>query len=339
MSSYRTINLSLKCLPFMSANHKENLTGFLLHHNSSTYLLSVHHHLPIETVYEKQTESACNILVNSCWSEALIMDSHNIDTSQFTVFKKIQNSIKSFNDSEIFALIDGERNSINLISTIYEPFDYLNLSPDIPYLVGKLKFPQASLAGNSGAPIFIREGNEDILIGVISKYDTINESVHIIPIYIFIRALEKRNNSIIYGLDYTNALKIGAYNITEDLELGKTIYHPTLKVNIPLSTFFLLEGDDNSTFVINYNLCRNGKNVNIINNVNTISINHNLIVSHEESLLVSDKGRFKINLRLLSLFKRITHPEMQQKLFVKIKANMTSTQSNDFWMDLKIKAK
>jgi hypothetical protein len=73
--------------------------------------------------------------------------------------------------------------------------------------------------------------------------------------------------------------------------------------------------------------------------VNTISINHNLIVSHEESLLVSDKGRFKINLRLLSLFKRITHPEMQNKLFMKIKANMISTQSNDFWMDLKIKAK
>ena len=337
--SYRTINLSLKCLPFMSTNHRESLTGFLLHHNSTTYLLSVHHHLPIETVYEKQTESACNILVNSCWSEALIMDSHNIDTSQFTVFKKIQNSIKSFNEAEIFALIDGERNLINMVGTIYEPFDYLNSSPDIPYLVGKLNIPNASLAGNSGAPIFIREGNEDILIGVISKYDTINESVHIIPIYVFIRSLDKRNNSTIYGIDCTNATKIGAYNITEDVELKKTIYHPTLKVNIPLSTYFLLEGDDNATFIINYNLYRNGKNLNIINNVNTISINHNLIVSHEETLLVSDKSRFKINLRLLSLFKRITHPEMQKKIFMKIKANMISTHSNDFWMDLKIKAK
>ena len=337
--SYRTINLSLKCLQFMSTSHRESLTGFLLQHNSTIYLLSVHHHLPIENVYEIQTESPCNILVNSCWSEVLIMDSHNIDTSQFTVFKKILNSIKSFNGSEIFALIDGERNSINLISTIYEPFDYLNLSPEIPYLIGKLACPKESLAGNSGAPVFIREGNEDILIGVISKYDTESQSIHIIPIYIFIKSLDKRNNATIYGIDCTDAVKIGAYNITEDLELGKTIYHPTLKVNIPLSTYFLLEGDENTVFTINYNLCKSGKSANIINNVNTISINHNLIVSHEESLLISDKGRFKINLRLLSLFKRITNPEIQRKIFMKIQANVTSTNSNDFWMDLKIKTK
>ena len=336
--SYRTINLSLKCKPFMTADYRESLTGFLLHLNNTTYLLSVHHHLPIENVYEKQTESPCNILVNSCWSEALIMDSQNIDTSQFTVFKKIQNSIKSFGDSDVFALIDGERNGINLSSVIYEPFDYLNFSPDTPYLIGKLKFPKESLAGNSGAPIFIREGNEDILIGVLSKHDLSTQSIYIIPIYVFIKSLEKRDNSTIYGIDCTNATKIGAYNITEDIELGKTIYHPTLKVSIPLSTYFLLEGDENSTFTINYNICRKGKNVNIINNVNTISINHNLIVSHEESLLISDQGRFKINLRLLSLFKRIINPDMQKKIFTKLQNNLTITKSNDFWMDLKMKA-
>lgn len=335
--SYRTINLSLKCKPFMTIDYRESLTGFLLHHNNTTYLISVHHHLPIENVYEKQTESPCNILVNSCWSEALIMDSHNIDTSQFTVFRKIQNSIKSFGDSDVYALIDGERNGITLTGTTYEPFDYLNFSPETPYIIGKLKFPKASLAGNSGAPIFIREGNEDILIGVLSKQDLITQSIHIIPIYVYIKSLEKKDNSTIYGIDCTNATKIGAYNITEDIELGKTIYHPTLKLSIPLSTYFLLEGDENSTFTINYNICKKGKNINIINNVNTISINHNLIVSHEESLLISEQGRFKINLRLLSLFKRIINPEMQKKIFIKLQNNLTTTKSNDFWMDLKIK--
>jgi hypothetical protein len=335
--SYRTINLSLKCVPFMTSNYRESLTAFLLHNNNTTYLISLHHHLPIDTVYEKQTESACNILVNSCWSEALIMDSHNIDISQFTVFKKIQNSIKSFTDSEIFILLDKERNRIDITRTIYEPFDYLNFSPETPYLIGKLKIPRDSLAGKSGSPVFIREGNEDILIGVLSKHDTSTQCVHIIPIYVYIKALEKKDNVTIYGVDCTNASKIGSYNITEDLELGKTIYHPTLKVSIPLKTYFLLEGDENATFAINNNLCRNGKIVNIINNVNTISINHNLIVSHEESLLFSEQGRFKINLRLLSLFKRICVPEMQKKIFTKIQTNLTTTKSNDFWMDLKPK--
>ncbi len=335
--SYRTINLSLKCAQFMTSNYRESLTAFLLHHNNSTYLISLHHHLPIDTVYEKQTESPCNILVNSCWSEVLIMDSHNIDISQFTVFKKIQNSIKSFSDSEVFIIIDNERNRIDLTRTIYEPFDYLNFSPETPYLIGKLKFPRESLAGKSGSPVFIREGNEDILIGVLSKHDLSTQYLHIIPIYVYIKALEKKDNANIYGVDYTNATKIGPYNITEDLELGKTIYHPTLKVSIPLPTYFLLEGDENATFSINYSLCRNGKNVNIINNVNTISINHNLIVSHEESLLFSEQGRFKINLRLLSLFKRICVPEMQRKIFTKIQNNLTTTKSNDFWLDLKTK--
>jgi hypothetical protein len=107
--TYRIINLSIKCSQFLSVTHSESITGFLLQYNSNIYLLSVHHHLPINEVYEKQTESPCNILVNSSWSEALIMDSHNIDTSQFLTFKKIQNSVKSL--SEAFVIINGERNS------------------------------------------------------------------------------------------------------------------------------------------------------------------------------------------------------------------------------------
>ncbi len=341
--SYKTITLSIKCLPFMSSTHKETLTGFLLQQNSSIYLLSVHHYLPIEAVYEVQTESRCNILINSCWSEALIMDSHNIDTTQFLTFKKIQNSIKSFTDidninNEIFSVIDGERTSLKIIGTAFEPFDNLNYSPDIPYLIGRLNFPKTTLAGNSGSPVFIREGNEDILIGVLTKHNLENNTIYIIPIYVYIKCLEKRDNLTIYGLDCTNATKIGAYNISNDVELGKSIYHPTLKVNIPLSTYFLLEGDSEAIFTVSKTICKKGKNLNVTNDVTTISINHNLIVSHEESLLFTEQGRFKINLRLLSLFKRIINPEMQRKIFSRIQNNLETTKSNDFWMDLKAKS-
>lgn len=324
----------------MSSNHKENLTGFLLQYNSSIYLLSVHHHLPIDTLYEVQTQSPCNILVNSCWCEAVIMDSHNIDTTQFTVFRKIQNSIKSFVDTEIFSIIDGERTLLKIIGTSYDPFDNLNFSPEIPYLIGKLQIPKAKLAGNSGAPVFIREGNEDILIGVLTKHNIENGKIYIIPIYLYIKCLEKHDNSTIYGINNANiknATKIGAYNIFNDIELGQAIYHPTLKVNVPLSTYFLIEGDINATFTISKTICRQGNNINIIDNVPTISINNNLIVSHEESILFTDNTKFKINLRLLSLFKRVINPEMQRKIFSKIHANIQTTKSNDFWLDLKVK--
>lgn len=335
--TYKTIDLILKCLPFMSTCHKENLTGFLLCYNNITYLLSVHHYLPIENILNDNNELSCNILVNSCWSEALIMDTYNIDTSQFTIFKKIQNNIKFFNDLKVFTIINGEIKPIDIINTIFEPFDYLNLSPEIPYLVGKLNTSEEILAGNSGSPVFIRKCNEDILIGVISKYNINTQSIYIIPIYVFIKSIEKNDNKTIYGLDCTNTVKIKSYNIVNDSIHGKTIFHPTLKINIPLSTYFLLEGDDHITFTVYNNFNKDGKKIITINNVRPISINNNLIVSHEDNLLSSNHGRFKINLRLLSLFKRVTNSEIQKILFMKIQNNINLTKSNDFWLDLKIK--
>ena len=157
------------------------------------------------------------------------------------------------------------------------------------------------------------------------------------PIAQYIKNLEKRDNLTIYGIDTTNAIKIGAYNITQDIEHEKVIYHPTLKVNIPLSTYFMLEGDSNAKFTVTYTICKKGKNLNVVDDVNTISINHNLIVSHENSLLLNSVGKFKINLRFLSLFKRISNPEMQRKIFGKIETNLITNKTNDFWLDLKAK--
>jgi hypothetical protein len=335
--SHRTINLSIKCSPFMTTNHRNTLTGFLFHYNNVIYLLSVHHHLPIEHIYELNTESPCNILVNSCWCETVIMDTHNIDTHQFTVFRKFQNSIKSYGKSTIYTIIDGERNIIKDIETTYESFDCFNQSPELPYIIGKLELPKESIAGNSGSPVFISEGNEDILIGVITKYDINSKYIYIIPIYIFIKCFEKYDNSTIYGLeDYTNVTKIGAYYISDNHELEKIIYHPTLKVSVPISTYFLLEGDHNQSFKINYSLHKKekkNKNVVVVDNVNTISINHNLIVSHEESLLFNEQRQYKINLRLLRLLKKIGNNKILSNIFSHISNNIEITKSNDLWLN------
>lgn len=338
--SYKLIKLTLKSSQFMTVNYQEELTGFLLQYNSVIYILSVHHNLPIETIYEKQYRSDCNVLINSCWSESIILDSKNIDTTQFTIFKKIQNRIQ-LNDANIFTIIDNERCEVDILGFDFQPFDGFNQSPETPYIIGKLKIQKETIAGNSGAPVFIRDGNDDILIGVIAKYQNSNNNIYIIPIYVFIKNFEKKDNINIYGIDCINCSninKIGSYNVTEDLEHGKVIYHPTLKINIPISTYFLLEGDLDVVFSVNYSVFSEGKNTNIINNVSAISINNNLIVSHEESLLFKQSGRFKVNLRLLSLLKRITNVEMQKRIFTKVQNNLNSTKSNDFWLDLKSKA-
>lgn len=320
----------------MTINYREELTGFLLQHNTNVYILSVHHNLPIETMHAKSSGCICDVIIDSCWSESLILSSQNIDITQFAIFKKIQNRIAP-GDTNIFTIIDNERSELNIIGCDFQPFDGFNQSPETPYIIGQLKVPKETIAGNSGAPVFIRDGTDDILIGVISKYQNSNNNIYIIPIYVFIKNLEKKDNANVYGIELNNINKIGSYHVTDDLEHGKIIYHPTLKINVPITTYFLLEGDIDTVFSVNYDVFLKGKNKNVINNVTTISINNNLIVSHEQELLLKESGKFKVNLRLLSLLKRITNIEMQKRIFTKVQANLNNTKSNDFWLDLKLK--
>jgi hypothetical protein len=107
----------------------------------------------------------------------------------------------------------------------------------------------------------------------------------------------------------------------------KMIYHPTFKINIPLNTYFMIEGDIDKIFSIT--------NLQETNNVSTISINDNLIVSHESSILISDSRKYKINMRLLCLFKRILNRNTLQKILTKIENNILQTNSNDHWIDIK----
>ena len=359
----KTIKLTLKPQPFISNEYKEELTGFLLQYNNSIYGITVHHNLPIETLYNSETKNSLDIIINSCWSEALIFKTNNINTSQYNIFKKIQNRIPNA-DNDIFTIINNERAQVKFVEMNFEPFDGFNSSPKTPYILVQLFNEYEKIAGNSGAPVYMRDNGEDILIGVLSKYRPCDNMVYVIPIYLFIKNIEKKDNNNIYGIDINmNISKIGSFNVNNNINHGKCIYNPSLKINIPLSTYFLIEGDESSTFTINYSDTQNKKssnnisstnskntnskntnstnsvnNVTSVNNVNTIIINSNLIVSHESSLLFQSNGNIKANLRFLSLLKRITNIEMQKRIFSKIEKNVITTKNNDFWLSIKPKS-
>jgi hypothetical protein len=338
----KTIQLILKTQCFIPDEDKyhENLTGFLLQYNDSIYGITVHHNLPIDTLYNS-TKNPLDIIVNSCWSEALIFKTNYIDITQYDIFKKIQNKIPNIHKT-IYTIINNKRVIVKFIETKFEPFDGFNNSPNTPYMLFQLKdkssnFSYETVAGNSGAPVYINENNVDILIGVLTKYRPDNNIIYVIPIYLFIKSIEKKDNNNIYGIDYKmNINKIGQFNVSNN-NYGKIIYHPLLKISIPLSTYFLIEGDNDTLFTISYSDTSNLKNKNIVNNVNTIILNSSLIVSHESCLLIHSTGQIKVNLRLLSLLKRITNIEIQKIIFSKIQKNILLTKNNDFWLNLKLK--
>jgi hypothetical protein len=73
------------------------------------------------------------------------------------------------------------------------------------------------------------------------------------------------------------------------------IYHKTLKINIPINTYFILEGDLNATFSIRYDMT----NI-IINHIITKPIK--LLISNE-CYIVNKNLEYKLNPRLLNLLK------------------------------------
>jgi hypothetical protein len=335
----KTIELILKTQQFIpdENGYHENLTGFLLQYNGSIYGITVHHNLPIDTLYNS-TKNSLDIIVNSCWSEALIFKTNYIDITQYDIFKKIQNKIPNIHKT-IYTIINNKKVIVKFIKTKFESFDGFNNSPNTPYMLFQLtdkssNFTYETVAGNSGAPVYIKEKNDDILIGVLTKYRPDNNIIYVIPIYLFIKNIEKKDNNNIYGIDYKmNINKIGTFNVSNN-NYGKIIYHPLLKISIPLSTYFLIEGDEDTLFTISYSDTANQKKTN---NANTIILNSSLIVSHESCLLFHSTGQIKINLRLLSLLKRITNIEIQKIIFSKIQKNILSTKNNDFWLNLKLK--
>ena len=74
----------------------------------------------------------------------------------------------------------------------------------------------------------------------------------------------------------------------------KEIYHPTLKTMVPPTTFFLIEGDKDSTFSIQY---KNVNNTEIINY--SCKIYPNLILDNTNQI-IKNQDKYKITKEIVS---------------------------------------
>ena len=118
--------------------------------------------------------------------------------------------------------------------------------------------------------------------------------------YIYTKNLKKNNNNDIYTFDnFINIDKINNYRVKTSLSNIKIIYHNILNIYIPLTTYFLLELDSNNSLINtldnNYILTNNFLNKNDI---------LKLLLSNESDIIVNN-NQYQINLRLLSLMKKL----------------------------------
>jgi len=220
-----TIDIELTTQEFNGYSFISKLKGFILEYNNVKYIISIHHNLPIKKILHNDIE--LTVIINSYWSEILILE-YNL--SLFSIYNKINISLPKNNTQLYF-------NNIELL--VYN-IVFINIPFKFPYIACKIKneilIDQIIdiLPSLSGSPVFNKKKK---IIVLFSKFDKSNNTLLFIPIYIVIKNLTKNNNNNIYTI---------SKSITK-----KTLYHYNLKLNLPIDIYFMLEGDDSQTLIIN----------------------------------------------------------------------------------------
>jgi hypothetical protein len=285
-----TITLKLQSQKINNIDVENTVTGFILNYNGGNHIITVHHFLPIDKVYDQETNNELDIEINSSWNEGLILNTNNVNLSKYKIFSKVHNNIPKLN-SRLSMKVDGNRIELEFIG--YDMIPFNNIQLDVPILLIKARIISNldKFAGYSGSPVFIKNK----IIGIFTKIRSDSNIAYIIPIYIITKNLEKEDNSNIYTMNVKNIQKIGSWIVNKDNE----VYHPTLKLNIPVATYFLIEGDLNFKSIIYF-----GKKKTSVDLVQTVTKKDQVSDSNANIVLRND-SEYKLNIRLLTFLKNI----------------------------------
>ena len=285
-----TITLKLQSQKINNIDVENTVTGFILNYNGGNHIITVHHFLPIDKVYDQETNNELDIEINSSWNEGLILNTNNVNLSKYKIFSKVHNNIPKLN-SRLSMKVDGNRIELEFIG--YDMIPFNNIQLDVPILLIKARIISNldKFAGYSGSPVFIKNK----IIGIFTKIRSDSNIAYIIPIYIITKNLEKEDNSNIYTMNVKNIQKIGSWIVNKANE----VYHPTLKLNIPVATYFLIEGDLNFKSIIYF-----GKKKTSVDLVQTVTKKDQVSDSNANIVLRND-SEYKLNIRLLTFLKNI----------------------------------
>jgi hypothetical protein len=312
-----TLTLKIKTQKLNDQELENTVTGFILNHNNKNHIITVHHFLPISSVYDMETNNELTIQINSSWNEALILETDNVEVSKYKIFSKVHYNIPK-PECTLFIQAFGKRHELKIIGYDMIPFD--NIQQDILIPLIRAKFLLGSglenFAGFSGSPVFIKNK----IVGVFTKIRKDDNIAYIIPIYVITKNLDKLDNSNIYTTNVSNIKKIGSWVVNKDNE----IYHPTLKFNIPVSSYFLLEGDSNFKTIIFYG------NGNVTVDFLPSIVKTDLSSCCDNNIIKRNDSEYKINTRLLSFLKTY---EFDSKVLHSMVIALTKYRSN-FWLKI-----
>lgn len=305
-----TITLELCTQAFQGQQIKIELNGFLMTFGSNDYIVTLHHNLPIHEIIISDPQMKPNILFNPMWNESLILDANDIKChlAKYKTTNIIQNKLPKSNEN-LSMITNNMRYEMNTLGIDFISFDLSPAGPKIPYIMATLKDNICDLSGFSGSPVFI----DDKLVGIFSKFNKAKYIAYILPIYIIIKTIEKKDNSQVYTVMQSNIKKINNYNVKDDM-----VYHPTLKIYIPLSSYFLIEGDMENKFTLQY------MENELITLETCLYPTTDLTLSNNMDIIFVDR-EYMITTRLLTLMKRIVDINIIKIIWSKVLSNMNKT--------------
>ncbi len=310
-----TLTLKIKTQKLNNDELENTVTGFILNHNNKNHIITIHHFLPISKVYDMETNNELAIKINSSWSEALILETDNVEVSKYKIFSKVHNNIPK-TECPLFLKAFGKRHELEIIGYDMIPFDNIQRDIPIPVIKTKILSGVENLAGFSGSPVFIKNK----IVGIFSKIRTDDNIAYVIPIYIITKNLDKLDNSNVYTTNVSEIKKIGSWVVNKDNE----IYHPTLKFNIPINSYFLLEGDLNYKTIIFYG--HNKTTVDLLPSV----IKKDLASDCDRNIIKRNDSEYKINTRLLSFLRTY---DFDSNVLHSMVIALTKYKSN-FWLKI-----
>jgi hypothetical protein len=309
------------------------LTGTVITLSNKKYILTVNHGLPIKKIFINNINTSCNITE---WAEAVIIPlQHDTNTTNYISFSKWQIAMPHILN-HMYTLINNKLVSLTYVKLHFEPLHLFKNNPYMLYIIAKLpkEYTYELVSGNSGAPIFIKTPTGDKLVGILTQHHKEHNIIYIIPIHIFMKSIDKKDNINIYGIDTTkisninNITKIGRYKVFNDLIYGPMIFDAALRCRIPLSTYFLIYGDINKKYSITFK--KNGETLTEI--IDASIINEQLPIS-PEIRIIKQNNKYKVTVGLLHLLK-LEHPKLLYKLFEIINKRIELKETNDFWISL-----
>jgi hypothetical protein len=333
ITEYQSPQISYKLVGIIKKKLIRQLTGTVITLSNKKYILTVNHGLPIKKIFINDINTSYNI---SEWAEPVIIPlQYDTNTSNYISFSKWQIAMPHILN-DMYVLINNKLVSLTFVKLHFEPLHLFKNNPYMLYIIAKLpdEYTYELVSGNSGAPIFIKTPSGNKLVGILTQHHKEHNVIYIIPIHIFMKSIDKKDNINIYGIDTTkisninNITKIGRYKVFNDLIYGPMIFDAALRCRIPLSTYFLIYGDINKKYSITFK--KNGETLTEI--IDAYIINKQLPIS-PEIRIITQNNKYKVTVGLLHLLK-LTQPKLLYKLFEIINRRIELKETNDFWISL-----